>query len=249
MTKQKTQRIIEGQYSEIERSENEQQEPDLETLHTLMRLLIGSTTEGTDELIRRLKEWQKEIGQTSEATMVISPDETELDRLRYAFIGFLFESPRAVIKGVSTVDRTARKATGLMSKLFSPVTNSRLMRPARDRYEKMAMRGESILENWIQTGRAEEQLSRILVKRGTSGVIDEFLQYMAENPEVRTLVQQQSIGMADEVLGEVRNRTASADTLVERVARSILRLPPRESQPSSTMELPADTASEQVERK
>lgn len=250
MTKQRSQHIIEGQYSEIEHSEPDQAEPDLETLHTLMRLLIGSATEGSDELMRRLKAWQQEIEQTTANTLVISPDETELARLRYAFIGFLFESPRAVMKGVSTVDRTARKATGFMSKLLGPVTNSRLMQPARNRYDKMAARGESILEQWIQTGRAEEQFSRLLVKRGTSNVIDEFLGYMAENPEVRNLVQQQSLGMADEVMGQMRGRTALADNLVERLARSLLRLSPREALPTSSLELPPQStdASKQAER-
>ncbi len=251
MAKQNSERIVPGEYKDVTPEPSEQDSPDVETLHTLMRLVLGGAVEGTDELIRRLKERQAETSQSAPLPVIISPDETELDRLRYAFIGFLFQSPHYMLQGVSNVERATRRATGLASKLFSPITNSRLMQPARQRYESIAARGESILESWIKTGRAEEHVSRILVRRSATGVIDEFIEYLADNPEIRAVVQQQSVGLAGEIVGEVRNRTASADNLVERVARSVLRLPLRETQPVSTIGLPAgsETTTKQPERK
>jgi hypothetical protein len=59
-------------------------------------------------------------------------------------------------------------------------------------------------------------------------VIDEVLDYMAKNPEVRQLIEQQGMSMADTAVGEVRERTATADMWIERIARSLLHRPASE---------------------
>jgi hypothetical protein len=46
---------------------------------------------------------------------------------------------------------------------------------------------------------------------------------LAQKPEVRDLVTQQSVGMAQEVMNVVRQRTAVADTRWERRVRALLR--------------------------
>ena len=46
---------------------------------------------------------------------------------------------------------------------------------------------------------------------------------MAQNEEVKELVQEQSLGLAGEAVEQVRERTFTADTLVERIARAITR--------------------------
>jgi len=47
---------------------------------------------------------------------------------------------------------------------------------------------------------------------------------MAQEPQVRDLIQQQGVTMAGTALGEVRSRTATADRWVERVVRRALRM-------------------------
>lgn len=54
---------------------------------------------------------------------------------------------------------------------------------------------------------------------------------MAGNPQLEEMVHQQSINLATEVVEEARERMVSADTLLERVVRSLLRFPPREALP------------------
>ncbi|MEM8857305.1 MAG: hypothetical protein AAGD96_03240 [Chloroflexota bacterium] len=53
---------------------------------------------------------------------------------------------------------------------------------------------------------------------------DQYLKHVQENPELmQALIQDQSLGMAAELMDEVRERTVTVDTLVERFVRNIFR--------------------------
>ncbi len=59
---------------------------------------------------------------------------------------------------------------------------------------------------------------------------DVYINYLNANPaQVQTLLQGQSLGLASQVRDEIRERTVTADGLVDAVVRNILRLPPREA--------------------
>lgn len=62
---------------------------------------------------------------------------------------------------------------------------------------------------------------------------DRYLDYLHdENPEaVQELIQGQSLGLAGEVMDQMRERTVTADSLVEATVRAILRRTPREQMP------------------
>lgn len=95
----------------------------------------------------------------------------------------------------------------------------------------MVSRGETILESWIETGRREEQLSRSLVReQAFDDLVNEVLDYLAAKPEIRDLVQDQGVGMAEEVVGEFRSRSSDIDSLLARVADAILRREPKQNQ-------------------
>jgi len=68
------------------------------------------------------------------------------------------------------------------------------------------------------------------------------IDHLAENPEIRELVAQQSMGMAEDIVDGVRARTVSADTLIERVVRGLLNRPPREQLPAPNEEVIAQAA-------
>jgi len=62
---------------------------------------------------------------------------------------------------------------------------------------------------------------------------DQYLQHVQENPELmQALIQDQSLGMAAELMDEVRERTVTADTIIERFVRGIFRKQPRTSETS-----------------
>jgi hypothetical protein len=201
-------------------------QPDLDALMGLMRLLVGGAMEGVDELFRRLKEHQIELKQNQAAAITIYPDdETDLERLRYALIGLLFETPQVMARSLSTVGQTTTKATNLITRMISPVTNSRLMRPVQNRYDTVAARGEEMLERLVESGWSEEKAGRLLARNASAEVMDELLAYLAEKPEIRQLVQQQGVGLAGELVEQIRGRAAAADNLVDRISGTILRRP------------------------
>ena len=253
-------RIVPGQFSNIELGPPKK--PEFKTLRTAMRLALGTAMIGVDEVSRRLNEQQEhyssQVPQKTEAgdgangdtltngivvrSTVISPDETEADRLRYALIGMMTQTPDVVAEGISTASRMSGKATRFFGRIVSPVANSRVMRPVRDRYDTMAAKGESMVDRWIEIGRAEEQAGRIMAQDVANKTVDELVDYLGQKPEIRELIQQQSVGMFDEVLDAVQFRAAGADTKIERVVRKMLRLPDRELF-NTTVQIPADTDS------
>ena len=208
--------------------QDEQQE-----FRTLLRFLIGSAIEGSDEFRRRLRLWQVELDIVPPSEMVVeSADESGTDRLRHALLGIFFQTLDAWSDNLNSLDKRSSRAYRRVSRLFEPLTTSRLLRPARDNYEYMVAKGESLLERWINRGRREERVSRRLVRlQAYDDMIDDVLDYMAKKPEVRDLVQQQSIGMAGEVLGEFRERSTYVDSYIENTANVILGRRRKESQP------------------
>ncbi len=205
-------------------------QPDLDTLLGLMHLLVGGAMEGADELLRRLKEHQSELKQNQAAAITIYPDdETDIERLRYALIGLLFETPPAMVKRLSMVGQTTTKATSLITRMISPMTNSRLMRPIQNRYKTVTARREEIVERLIESGRSEEKTGRLLARNASVEIMDELLDYLAEKPEIRQLVQQQGVGLVGEVVEQIRGRAIAADNLVDRISGAVLRRPQPES--------------------
>lgn len=70
-----------------------------------------------------------------------------------------------------------------------------------------------------------EQLQALIRQEG-----DNYINYLNANPEaVQQLVAGQSVGLATEVMDEVRGRTVTADSAVEMLVRNILRRKPREA--------------------
>lgn len=55
-----------------------------------------------------------------------------------------------------------------------------------------------------------------------------IVEHIANSPEVRAAITQQSLGLADAVGDEVRDRSVSADDRLERFARRLLRRPQRD---------------------
>jgi hypothetical protein len=70
----------------------------------------------------------------------------------------------------------------------------------------------------------DPRLAEVIREQG-----DRYIEHLQENSEaIRELVQSQSAGLASEVADSVRARTVTADTLLERFVRSVLRRRPRE---------------------
>ncbi|MCB0162814.1 MAG: hypothetical protein KDI79_01220 [Anaerolineae bacterium] len=210
-------------YTKNQSSANEAQRR-LDKLKMLLRLVIGGSAETMDELMRRVQEQQQRIDSNPAGGMTIIPhNETDLDRLRYALLGLLFETPDRLVSRISSLQEKTRQTTNRIDSIFRPFTNSFLVRPVRRRYKERVAKLNTIINDLIDTGRTEAMVGRRLARDTFEAAIDELFDYVAQNPELRQIVQQQSIGMTEEVVDQLRDRAASADMLVDRIARTILR--------------------------
>jgi hypothetical protein len=210
-------------------------DPEFDKLQAITRFVVGGALEGVDEFTQRLELWEAYIRDEMPETTSDLSEASERDLLRYGLIGFIFESEdtgRKILKGLLKVPggvaRTAVRPT-------KSVANSRFTGPIRRRLDRMADRGESQIMRWIERGHAEEPLSRNIARLGVQEITDEFINQLAQNEEVKTLVQDQSMGLATEAVDQVRERTFSADTLVERIARAVTRRNPRLEPPKADL--------------
>lgn len=208
---------------------------EFDRLYAITRFLVGGALEGTDELSRRLEVWEAYLREEMPENSAPLADASERELLRYALIGFIFESQdtgrsilKTLLKMPGGVARTAVRPT-------KSIINGRLAGPVRRRLDRMADRGEGQLMRWIERGYAEEPFSRGLARLGVAEITDEFINQLAQNEELKELVQEQSMGLAGEAVDQVRERTFSADTLVERIVRAVTRRNPRLEPPSADL--------------
>ncbi len=81
------------------------------------------------------------------------------------------------------------------------------MGPARRQFDRFEVRGEQVVQTWINIGRSEEYLSRVLVQDTTTEIIEETLDYLATSPEMDQLVQHESLDIADDMVEMVQKGT------------------------------------------
>lgn len=230
-------------------------------VRSLTRLLIGGVEIGADEFLRRLHLWEQETAQAIEesgvqasrndqpASTPVHPAESAAQQARLALIGLIFELQDQVRASVSTLGRLERWAARLVDPLLWPLRVAGILTPTQRIFERLYQRGQSEVEHWIAIGRKEEIHSRLLADKAYDDIVDTFIENLATNPEVQELVQTQSTGLAQEVVEEVRERTVSADTFLEGVARSLLRRVPRRSLPEPPPDVRAHAASLRPDRK
>lgn len=158
-----------------------------------------------------------------------APDPATL--LRHALIGLLFDTEARVETGLAAITQLDQALGALAVPLLQPLQTNTVLAPARAAFEKLVTRGAAEVDRWIELGCEEERRSRLLTKTAGRMTFETSIHQVAINPEVQALVQQQGIGLANEVVKEVRERAVSADTLFERLARSVFKLAPRETLP------------------
>lgn len=222
-----------------------------QVLPGLRRLLVGGALNGAEELVRLLRKWDSELERlranpaqpldiredgTAGPPFQFAqphPQESDADLLRYALIGWMVEAEGRLQRRLDRLDRATRLLHSLVEPWVKPIRNSPLAAPLRLRALRLRQRGEEELQRWIELGRSEELRSRDLARLAIKRTVDQNIEYLAHNPALEELVETQSSGLANEVVEEVRERTVSADTFLEGLARSILRRAPRRQPPEA----------------
>ena len=141
-------------------------------------------------------------------------------------------------RGAQELERWAR--IGRAEEQRSRVVTRRLMMaPVEDIVAYLRANPE--LEQLVRT-QAQSLLDELADDPRLAAVIrtqgDQYVDHLHEHPEaVQELVRGQSAGLAEEVANSVRQRTVSADILVERFVRTLLRRRPRRDLPEAPPEV------------
>lgn len=217
------------------------------TSKVLLRLLIGLTLEGADELNHRLRDWEAKVAHNSASSYATDTGHEPLsdaDRRYYALIGMLFairqRAERDMAGWVTSPVRAAQHVVNTADRLSRNPLLRPFVKPVKNRADAIGQHISDEVERWIVIGQAEEQHSRAVARVAVPDVIDEVLQILADNPELQSLIQQQSVGLAEEVVDSVREVTVTADAVLEGVVRKVLNRKPRQQLPKRDTRLLAE---------
>jgi hypothetical protein len=111
--------------------------------------------------------------------------------------------------------RAARRGLGLVANLPGAGAVRRRYRHARGRVA-------AHLEAWADEGAREELAGRRLARRATPSFFELAVSRLADSPELKVVIEEQSQGIAASSVAELRDRSESADGAVERVMRRVL---------------------------
>jgi hypothetical protein len=221
-------------------------------LRSIARLLIGGVLLGIDELNADLGNWREDLtSHRANHTNLTSPEtrKTNTDSIstseqtknqniaRYALIGIALDLQERVQSGLKTVDQATRSISNAATPFIDPISNSRLARPFRQRYDELALRGQREVDRWVNAGITEDTRSRLYAQATLEKSVDKSIDYLTTNEEIKELIETQSVSLAGEVVEELRERAVSADLLLERIVRMILRLTPRDELPAPPAEI------------
>lgn len=225
-------------------------EEDAANLRSITRLLVGGALVGYDELLTFLRSWEDEtrrtiVQQKNSAPAVqvpgavSAPSESPATVLRYAALGLLFESQdRWMRRGRAAVNFLGKTTNALVSPAYKRVNqDSRLLRPARSRFERLVRKGETVAGRWVQRGRVEEAYGRRLARTAGQQGFNSSMEELGKAPALQNLVRKQSAGLTQDVLDEVRERTVTGDYVAEHLARTVLRRVPRRYLPKASVPL------------
>jgi uncharacterized RDD family membrane protein YckC len=221
------------------------------TVSTLARLLVGSALLVREVMTAAQQEEHEDPAGEAPALGEGAPDAPaaaeageEHGRTRLALVGMVFDTgERAARRGGAALGRARRTARVFTGPAGRWAGRSRLLAPARRRYEALVERGEVQVERWVERGRVEEARGRALVETALMQTVDTTIDQVTESPKVQELVEEQSTGLAQEVTEELRERAVSLDILVERLVGRILRRPPPRTQaPLVILQVPVEGA-------
>ena len=211
-------------------------------LELATRLVVGLLSSGSGELLRRLDELQDEVladprvVSRDAATQPISNS----DALRYLTVALLLRGQRQVTNSVRSGRELSMGAVRWTVRTLGRLTDNPVGRPVRRPIARRARRWEQQLAQLIQEGEIEEETSKVLASESVGLLIDQIVEFVAENPELdrllAELVSQKSVGYATVMADNTRTLTATADDITDALLRKLLRRKPRLELPPSPLE-------------
>lgn len=209
--------------------------PPHDPARTLMRLVVGTALLGWDELARRAPEWERQatLGTRLPEAMAVgdapmssapAPAETH-EQTRRALIGWIFATQDRL--------REAHDPAQWLQSAVSHIVGTTMTLAGEAlgdiRRARTAHVDDPTVAGWIVLGRAEEQRSRTLARVALREMLKDVLDALSREPAIQELIMAQSGSLASDVLGEVRERTVSADLFVDTIVRRLWRRAPAQA--------------------
>lgn len=231
-------------------------------MQSLVRLIFGGVTSSPINLRGQLEQWETQTEEVLEERRAeaeqphalattgddhahaIKPytaprgSESESDQARLMLVGLLVETQTRIQQAFP---RNAQPPAFVTAMLREYETNPAL-HGLREQVDTLAARGERELHRLMEVGRAEEEHSQVLFQTAIRTTTQSTIHEITSNTEVRELVQQQSMGVATEIVEEIREHGISLDNFIERNVRRLLRLRPRYELPLAPFADPNDPA-------
>ena len=143
--------------------------------------------------------------------------------LRHAALGLLSDAVGGVSRAPALVRARWRRLAASAQQRAAPLDRlgklvGRLPGVPRavDRLHAWHSQGRKRLASWAELGRREQAESRILAFDALTVLRENMLARVSESPDVKSVIREQSQGIAVTAMGELRERSARADNLAER---------------------------------
>jgi hypothetical protein len=218
-----------------------QQPPALEfeRMQLISRFLLGIGLLGGEQFLRILRDMQRDIDATPALTEVtlIPGTHTSSEIMRYLGIGLFVRGQKRIARGIRWGVQTSLSTAGRALNRLNRAADNQLTRPVRRPLESQAESLAKQLRPIIEEGRFEERNARLLAGETVSEIIDEVLDFVANNPDLQDfitdLIGQQSGSLAGVVGDNARQVAVVGDNLSERIVRGLFRRKPRRDMPPS----------------
>jgi hypothetical protein len=221
-----------------------QQEPDFQPLRSLSRLAFGGLLMVQEELNQQMRRWEEDLnrqrneqrqrslrppdtGDAATTPPALPPADTPAEQVRYALVGFLFETQERMTREQRNLGPLDRLAASVVQ----TIDTNPALEPLRRQMDTLVQRGETEVNRWIARGRTEEMHSRQFVDTALQRSFESSIHGVVQHAEVREMIHEHSAGLADELVEEVREHAVSTDDYLERLVRKYLKRKPREELP------------------
>jgi hypothetical protein len=143
--------------------------------------------------------------------------------LRHAAIGMLSDAVIGASRAPALVHArwrhladSARRRAAPLGRLRGFVGRLPGAPRAMGRLRVLHDQGRKRLARWAELGRREEAASRILAFDALTVLRENVLARISESPDLKSVIREQSEGIAATAMSELRERSARADNLAER---------------------------------
>jgi hypothetical protein len=187
----------------------------------ILRLMVGGTILAVEDAERALRHLA-----AGAAPDGILAEPLPAPSARHVLIGALATGPARLSallqRGQRVVARPAKLASHGLRAVARVVPRVVPNEALTRRANRLRARALTTARRLAEVGRREEQEGRALARAAVADALTDVLDVVADSPQLQTVIREQSAGMGRSALGELRERSARADTLVESVLGHLL---------------------------